>query len=109
MVCVGKLNTVASRNGCLQLCSIKAGLVLPLVSFKVYIYVFAGSSTVFNKEAHTEQLNQLTKIFPAHEVTFLKEVLDKSGSVNDAVAVIVGDQEISCSSNGMWIQIKVLH
>jgi len=49
---------------------------------------------------HTEQLNQLTQIFLAHELTFLMEVLSKSGSVNDAVAVIIGDQETACSTNG---------
>lgn len=58
---------------------------------------------------HIEQVNQLTQIFPAHEVTFLKEVLEKSGSVDDAVAVIVGDQETSCSTGGMWIKIKSSH
>ena len=64
--------------------------------------VFAGSSTdEFTKQVHAEKVNQLTQIFPAHEVTFLKEVLEKSGSVDDAVAVIVGDQEISCSTDGM--------
>lgn len=63
--------------------------------------VFAGSSDEFTKQVHAEQVNQLTQIFPAHEVTFLKEVLEKSGSVDDAVSVIVGDQEISCSTDGM--------
>ena len=64
--------------------------------------VFAGSSIdEFTKQVHAEKVNQLTQIFPAHEVTFLKEVLEKSGSVDDAVAVIVGDQEISCSTDGM--------
>ena len=53
---------------------------------------------------HTEQVNQLTQIFPAHEIAFLKEVLEKSGSVNDAVAVIVGDQETSCSIDGKCIK-----
>lgn len=66
------------------------------------MHVFAGSSTdEFTKQVHAEKVNQLTQIFPAHEVTFLKEVLEKSGSVDDAVAVIVGDQEISCSTDGM--------
>lgn len=65
------------------------------------MHVFAGSSTeVFNKQVHTEQLNQLTQIFLAHELTFLMEVLSKSGSVNNAVAVIIGDQETACSNNG---------
>ena len=67
------------------------------------MHVFAGSSTdEFTKQVHAEKVNQLTQIFPAHEVTFLKEVLEKSGSVDDAVAVIVGDQEISCSTDGMY-------
>ena len=66
------------------------------------MHVFAGSSTdEFTKQEHAEKVNQLTPIFPAHEVTFLKGVLEKSGSVDDAVAVIVGDQEISCSTDGM--------
>ena len=66
------------------------------------MHVFAGSSTdEFTKQVHAEQVSQLTQIFPAHEVTFLKEVLEKSGSVDDAVSVIVGDQEISCSTDGM--------
>lgn len=59
-----------------------------------------SSTEVFNKQVHTEQVNQLPKIFPAHEVTFLTEVLSKSGSVNGAVAVIIGDQETSCSTDG---------
>jgi len=53
----------------------------------------------------TQQVNQLTQIFLAHEGTFLKEVLEKSGSVDDAVAVVVGDQETFCSTDGVWIKI----
>ena len=109
MVCVGKLHSCLLK-WLSTAAQHKSRLSSSFGLFQVYIHVFSGSFTdVFNKQAHTEQLNQFTKIFLAHEVTFLKEVLDKSGSVNDAVAVIVGDQEISCSTDGMWIQIKILH
>ena len=38
-------------------------------------------------------LDQLIQMFPSHEVTFLKDVLDKNGTISDAVADIVGDQD----------------
>lgn len=65
------------------------------------VHVFAESFTgVSKKQAYTElgsphDLDQLIQMFPSHEVTFLKEVLDKCGSINDAVAEIVGDHETS--------------
>ena len=38
-------------------------------------------------------LDQLIQMFPSHEVTFLKDVLDNNGTISDAVADIVGDQD----------------
>ncbi|CAH3197181.1 unnamed protein product, partial [Porites evermanni] len=43
-------------------------------------------------------LDQLIQMFPSHEVTFLKDVLDKNGTISDAVADIVGDQDTSNDS-----------
>ena len=43
-------------------------------------------------------LDQLIQMFPSHEVTFLKDVLDKNRTISDAVADIVGDQDTSNDS-----------
>ena len=65
------------------------------------VHVFAESFTgVYKRQAYTEldsphDLNQLIQMFPSYEVTFLKEALDKCGSINDAVSDIVGDHETS--------------
>ena len=41
----------------------------------------------------THELDYLNQIFPSHEVTFLKEALNKCGTVSNAVADIVGDHQ----------------
>ena len=43
-------------------------------------------------------LDQLIQMFPSHEVTFLKDVHDKNGTISDAVADIVSDQDTSNDS-----------
>ena len=74
------------------------------------VYILPGSSTdEFSKQVQTEQGNRLTQIFPADKVAFPREVLKKSESVDDAIAVIVGDQEASRSTDGMLIKIKISH
>ena len=60
------------------------------MSMTVYI-IFTVSSTDGSKKLSTE-LTQLIQMFPLHEVTMLTDILDKSGSINDAVAQIVGDE-----------------
>lgn len=67
------------------------------------MHVFAGSSTdEFTKQVHAEKVNQLTQIFPAHEVTFLKEILEKSGSVDDAVAGTCRNIIFLLLDMGLW-------
>ena len=67
------------------------------MTVSMYLQSFTG---VYKRQAYTEldsphDLNQLIQMFPSHEVTFLKETLDKCGSINDAVSDIVGDHETS--------------
>ncbi|CAH3169691.1 unnamed protein product, partial [Porites lobata] len=96
-------------------------LPLVLIKMQVALSVLGGkhSSTVIFVESFTDEskqqvhsqlgspqlgsLDQLIQMFPSHEVTFLKDVLDKNGTISDAVADIVGDQD-TCNDSIVLFQ-----
>ena len=69
-------------------------------SIVIFVETFTDESKqqVHSQLGSLDGLDQLIQMFPSHEVTFLKDVLDKNGTISDAVADIVGDQDTSNDS-----------
>ncbi|CAH3133720.1 unnamed protein product [Porites lobata] len=57
-------------------------------------------STLCPSQTTSSDLHQLTQMFPANDITYLKQVLEDCGTVSHAVAKILGDEETPSSVHG---------